>query len=207
MRGCQAASIETLAPEAHFLIRRAQLFCNLLVIGSRCAPADIPVRTPKLRALPYRFRRVSKPLHLLFLETLPCESHISSQPRGRTGMVTADRLSTLSREAYPARLATSRLAIPWPVLGILLSRSGRPARQAKYGKGWAIYAFPGGCRRPSLKQLTTVRPQPVAGDNTHEAHPQQRGHPICPRRWRRVGGSRGRGGGLRRVEFARRARA
>ena len=27
---------------------------------------------------------------------------------------------------------------------------GPPARQAKYGKGWAIYAFPRGCRWPNV---------------------------------------------------------
>ena len=84
--------------------------------------------------------------------------------------------------AYPTRSATSRLARPCPLLRTFVAL-GPPARQAKYGKGWAIYAFPRGCRWPSLKELTAVRPQPIAGDNTHEeAHLQQRDRPIYP--WR-----------------------
>jgi hypothetical protein len=47
--------------------------------------------------------------------------------------------------------------LPLPMIQILAvdlgtdMLPGPPARQAKYGKGWAIHAFPEGCRWPSLK--------------------------------------------------------
>ena len=42
IKGFQAASVETLTPEPHRPVGRAQLLCNLLVIGPRCAAQDDP---------------------------------------------------------------------------------------------------------------------------------------------------------------------
>ena len=47
--------------------------------------------------------------------------HVDAKPRG-----------------LPDEIGDSRLAGPAPFASHSLSRSGRPARQAKYEKGWAI---------------------------------------------------------------------
>jgi hypothetical protein len=106
--------------------------------------------------------------------------------RGQTCLTSGQTALYFAPECFgwglPDEIGDKQARQALPIASHSLSRSGR-RRQAKYGKGWAIYAFPRGCRWPSLKELTAVRPQPIAGDNTHEeAHLQQRDRPIYP--WR-----------------------